>query len=423
MEALMLQVRNWAEAGNYDAIIEVLPEVEDPGQYDEVVMCIADAYLVKGFYRKAEKWLRKIDKQGEMSGAWNYRLAVTLMHQMRLEEGLPYAEKAVCKDTGYPLGWLVYSKLLYGCGRAEEALRVAKCGLELMPGDEEFISLIENISDKLEFPDVTGIEEDAGDWENGENKAGTFCCSVLLNSLEFDVDKVLANLKAEWGIVFMGEEDVYNEDIMDVDKSTRFFYFKEAGVVISFIPTKVANGEAEYFAGTNYIWPEAIEVTETHKAHVLVAVLTYGLTPIEGGKLYVKVVASCLRQLNTIGVYTSGTVFQPEDYIEEANLMKKNGYILPLWNLVHFGLYQDDVGCNAYTCGMNAFGKEEMEILGSKYDLFELREFMFKIAHYVIGLDVTLQEGETVVHDGGQKLLITRSEGVAVEGMTLKIAY
>jgi len=43
----------------------------------------------------------------------------------------------------------VYSKLLYGGQRTEEALEAAKKGLALMPGDEEFTSLIEDISNGL----------------------------------------------------------------------------------------------------------------------------------------------------------------------------------------------------------------------------------------------------------------------------------
>ncbi|MFR7878629.1 MAG: hypothetical protein ACLU4J_20770 [Butyricimonas paravirosa] len=46
---------------------------------------------------------------------------------------LPYAERAVTVEAGYPWGWLVYSKLLYGCQRTEEALEAAE-GLVLMPG-------------------------------------------------------------------------------------------------------------------------------------------------------------------------------------------------------------------------------------------------------------------------------------------------
>ena len=84
IEALMQQIRDWAEEEDYDAIIEVLPELETPGQYYEAVLSIAYAYLNQEMYEDAEEWLRKVEEQGCMSGVWNYRLAVALMHQMKL---------------------------------------------------------------------------------------------------------------------------------------------------------------------------------------------------------------------------------------------------------------------------------------------------------------------------------------------------
>jgi len=135
------------------------------------------------------------------------------------------------------------------------------------------------------------------------------------------------------------------------------------------------------------------------------------------------VIATCLKQPNAIGVYVSGTVFQPEFYIEVANMMKEDEENLPVLAWVYFGLYQSEEGNNVYTYGMTAFGKEEIEILGSKHSLTELQGFMLEIAYYVIGSDVTLREGETLGVSEEQKLPIIRSKGVSVEGMTLKIEY
>ena len=104
-------------------------------------------------------------------------------------------------------------------------------------------------------------------------------------------------------------------------------------------------------------------------------------------------------------------------------MMKSDEDALPMLDWVYFGLYQSEEGNNVYTYGMTAFGKEEMEILGSKHGLTELHGFMLEIACYVIGSDVTLHEGEILGSSEEQKLLITRSKGVSVEGMTLKIEY
>ena len=90
-------------------------------------------------------------------------------------------------------------------------------------------------------------------------------------------------------------------------------------------------------------------------------------------------------------------------------MMKGDENALPVLDWVYFGLCQSEEGNNVYTYGMTAFGKEEMEILGSKHGLTES--------------DVTLHEGETLGVSKEQKLPIIRSKGVSVEGMTLKIEY
>lgn len=424
MEELMTQIRDWAEEEDYNAIIKVLPELETSERYYcEAVLCIADSYINQGFYRKAEEWLHKIEDRGKLTGGWNYRLSVALMHQMRLDEALTYAENAVKVEANYPWGWLVYSKTLYGCQRTEEALLAAKKGLSLVPGDDELISLIDDMSKGLPFSAVTGVGEDDDDSEGGEDKAGTFCGSVLLDSVEFDMNGVLANLQTEWGIMSdRNLKDGFDEEMKTVG-STRVFYYGETVVAITLVPDKIPNNEAEYFAEANYLWPEAVEVTKTHKAHLLVAVLAYNLSPVEAEKLFVKVVATCLKQPNAIGVYVSGTVFQPDFYIEIADEMKKDDNFLPVINLIYFGVYKDESGNNAYTSGMQAFGKDEMEILGSKHDLIELHDLMFQIAYFLIDRDIVLHDGATLGNTEEQKLPIVRSEGVSVEGMSFKIAY
>lgn len=421
IEALMQQIRDWADEFDHEAIIEVLPELKTPEQYCEAVLGIAYAYLNQEMYEDAEVWLRKVEEQGRESGVWNYRLAVALMHRMELDEALEYAADAVKVEPDYPWGWLVYSKVLYGLERKDDALAAAEEGSRLVPGDDEFTALIRNISDDLSFAEVSGVEEQDEDGE--AKKYNSFCGSVLLNTVEIDIDKIMSDLKEEWGIEPKEDpEDSSGEDKGE-DNTTKVFYVGDALVAVSLMPAKVPENEAERYAETNYMWQDAVEVTKTHQAHILVAVLPHGLTPVEAGKLYVKVVSTCLRQPNAIGVYTSGTVFQPEFYIEVAEMMKDDEEALPVLDWIYLGLYRNDSGNNVYTYGMTTFGKDEMEILGSQQELAELQGFMFEIASYVIDSDVTLQDGETIGVSEEQKLPIVRSKGVSVEGMSLKIIY
>ena len=78
---------------------------------------------------------------------------------------------------------------------------------------------------------------------------------------------------------------------------------------------------------------------------------------------------------------------------------------------------------SAYTYGMEGFGKKEMEILASSENPEDVYYFLQAIADYVITSDVILQDGETIGFTAEQKISISQSKGVAVNGTTLKLGY
>ncbi|MNI86428.1 hypothetical protein D3C73_1435240 [compost metagenome] len=86
-------------------------------------------------------------------------------------------------------------------------------------------------------------------------------------------------------------------------------------------------------------------------------------------------------------------------------------------------MVRTESGTNGYTNGLKPFGKEEIEIVDSQADPADLREFLIDISNYVIQYNVTLRHGETIGFSEEQKLTITRSEGVYVDGESLKIGF
>ncbi len=84
---------------------------------------------------------------------------------------------------------------------------------------------------------------------------------------------------------------------------------------------------------------------------------------------------------------------------------------------------QEDKKFSMYTYGLADFGKLEVEILRSNKDFQELQELLYGIAHYVLSYDATLNDGETIGMSATQKLKITVSDGVYLEGKTVKISY
>lgn len=265
-------------------------------------------------------------------------------------------------------------------------------------------------------------EQEQGNLESPENEAsGSFHGFVLLSSPECDLDLVKKLLIQDWSISCHPEEGV-NRNPNEEKEGTLVFEVDDFTVALSFIEAPIPDGEAEHHAQSNYLWPEAVEVTKTHTAQIIVAVLNRSGSILDSGRLYTKLAASCLKLPNAIGIYTSGTVFQPEFFLDMADIMRSDD-AFPLLNLVYFGLVSSETGMNGYTYGLTSFGKDEIEVLDSQASPAELREFLINISGYVVEHDVTLRDGETIGFTSEQKLPITRSEGVYVNGDSLKIRY
>ena len=284
---------------------------------------------------------------------------------------------------------------------------------------EEFIRGLEHESLYDPDEDVEDLEDDAD--EEKTDRKGSFAGSVLLSKAEWDKEQLIRNLREEWGIV----DEEPDEGDEDDENSDDAVVMRVGGMmlIVTLFHGHIPDNEAEINAENNYMWPEAVEVTKAHKAHIMVAVLGEEEKLLERGKLFTKAMAVCCKQKYATGVYTSGVVFEPRFYEGLADMIKEDE--LPIFNWVWFGLYRSEGGLNGYTYGMDVFGKEEMEVLNTDAEPEDLRDFLASLASYVLACDVTLQDGETIGFSADDKHTITRSPGVSLpeEQMTLKISY
>ena len=286
---------------------------------------------------------------------------------------------------------------------------------------EEFIRGLEHESLYDPDEDVEELNEDVDADEEETDHKGSFAGSVLLSKVEWDKEQLIRDLREEWGIV----DEEPDEGDEDDENSDDAVVMRVGGMmlIVTLFHGHIPDNEAEINAENNYMWPEAVEVTKAHKAHIMVAVLGEEEKLLERGKLFTKAMAVCCKQKYATGVYTSGVVFEPRFYEGLADMIKEDE--LPIFNWVWFGLYRSEGGLNGYTYGMDVFGKEEMEVLNTDAEPEDLRDFLASLASYVLACDVTLQDGETIGFSADDKHTITRSPGVSLpeEQMTLKISY
>ncbi len=247
------------------------------------------------------------------------------------------------------------------------------------------------------------------------DRKGAFTGFVLLSEPSWDKQQLIRDLKELWNISVEEESEDKSDDAL-------VFNVGEMLAAIRLMPAPIPDGEAEENAKNNYMWPDAVAAAKAHKTHILVAVLGREEDVLEKGKLYTKLLAACCHQPCATGVYTSGVVFQPRFYEGFADMMREGE--LPVFNWIWFGMYRNEDGMNAYTYGMDVFGKEEMGVLAADAEPSDLRDFLANLVFYVLENDVEFHDGETIGVSKYDKHAITRSKGVALpEQMTLKISY
>ena len=393
-EDFFRQLEQWNDEDEFTRCIQALNTIPEDWRNYRIAYAMARAlenYAVLGDhqqeppYYKAEKALLRaievlesVRKEGQDKAEWNMRMAY-----------------------GYQ----------YLNGQEEKAIPYAQRWAELDPEDEDATAVIQACQEEI----AKRAEAEA---EDENDHTGVFTGFVLLSKGKWDKEQFIRDMQEKWDIP-VDEYDASEEKADDA----LVFEVGDMLAAVSLAEYPIPDGEAEANAENNYMWEDAVKTAKAHRAHLMVAVLGKEENLMEKGRLFTKVVAACCRQKYATGIYTSGVVFEPRFYEGFADMIKNDE--LPIFNWIWFGLWQNEKGLNGYTYGMEAFGKDEMEVLVTNADPNDLRDFLASLASYVLENDVELHDGETIGFAEDDKHTITRSPGVGLpeEQMTLKISW
>ncbi len=254
--------------------------------------------------------------------------------------------------------------------------------------------------------------------DTSEVNTKPFLSFVLLEDEVFDFEKYKKSLAERW--------DIEIGDVASGDEAIYAFNVGDMMAAISVYNMPLPDGEAEHHAKTNYMWPGGENEIAKHKAHMVITVLGKGGSTTEKALLFVKLNEVCCDLDNVLGVYVNDNTYQPQLYKDFARSLGKNDTeTLPILNLVWIGLWMTSEGGtgNAYTSGLNAFGKDELEIVDVHEDLRVLQEVMLDLVTYILTADATLLDGQTIGFSAEQKWSITKSKCSFKDGMSLKIGY
>lgn len=226
---------------------------------------------------------------------------------------------------------------------------------------------------------------------------------VLLKNGNFRTEQFIGDLQKEWQLTI---------DKVEGSLESFVLYINGFMCVFGLMPAPIPNQEAQERAKGNYYCPDAVQIATEHEAHLMVTVANQNGSNAQATMtLYSKLIATCLKQSNAIGVYTTGTVYGANFYRQVTQQYLPNNQI-PVMIWVYIGLGQTKDGNQLYTRGMDKFGKDDMEILNSQVDMKTLHSSLTAMCGYIISSDLTLQDGESIGFSAEQRWQITKSKSV-----------
>lgn len=251
--------------------------------------------------------------------------------------------------------------------------------------------------------------------QEAPKKSNILLAMPMFNNGEtFDPEKVAQYLQSDWGV-----------EITDVngDSGTVLFSLQGETIVLGTVAAPIPWNDIQGTAQYAYNWPTAEKDLEHHDSHVIVTLLSSNNSPKERFEILTKVLCAILATSNCIGVYQGSQclLIPKEQYLDSAEALKSDLVPLDLW--IYIGIRRGEETTSAYSYGLTAFDKLEMEFIDAPLDLRELHTCLSKICGYVIKSNLTFKSGETLGFTAEQRIKLTQSKGRFLEGQSLKLEF
>ena len=208
-------------------------------------------------------------------------------------------------------------------------------------------------------------------------------------------------------------------------EGTYAFRVGEADVVLGKMCAPIPWSDLEGPCATSILWRNAESEIQEHKTHIIVTVsATTDLVSLSN--LLTQATAAVLAACpSAIGVYWgNATLLVPKAlFVEFATAILPEGPPVHIWIDTRVGR-QESKGSAGFTSGLEALGYMEIETDASPEEPGALRERLYSLADYVLSAGRTINDGDTVGEDAGEKIRVVYSESVfGKENTVMKLVY
>lgn len=211
----------------------------------------------------------------------------------------------------------------------------------------------------------------------------------------------------------------------ETGKGTFSFKLGEVDIALGMMEGPIPWSDLEGPCATSILWRNAESEVQGHRAHIIVTVsATTELASLSN--LLTQITAAVLAACpSAIGVYWgNATLLVPTAlFVEFATEILPKGPPVHIWIDTRVGR-RENKGSTGFTSGLEALGHMEIETEASPEEPGALRERLYLLAEYVLSSGRTINDGDTVGDEAGEKIRVVYSESAfGNERTVMKLVY
>jgi Domain of unknown function (DUF4261) len=230
---------------------------------------------------------------------------------------------------------------------------------------------------------------------------------TMPNNAEF-----FATIKSEWQIT---AQDV------SVTKDALNFKTKTGKYEYRLVAQKMPESEWIAFASISWLWKSAKAEMQGHKAYLqLTYIADETMTAYTSELEIARINASLFHVLasNGIGILNADRYLMLDRNIYRETMKHLPIDEAPTYLMVYFGMSSEANKHSGYTYGMHKFNLPEVEIVNSTHSLHEVHAVLLASVSNLLAKGMVSEN-----KDAKDAVKISVSEGVYVQGQTMKISF